>query len=335
MNVTPSKTYQNLVTKISETYVEGQRKAVRLINSSLVDTYWHIGQYIVEYEQGGNSKAEYGLTLLGKLANDLTLLHGKGFGTSNLANMRLFYTRFPIFQTVSGKLSWSHYVELSQIDMDLERQFYEKQTQLENWSIRELKRQKASALFLRLAASQDKVGILKLAEQGKIVEHPADILRDPYIFEFLKIPEPYQISEKELETRLLDSLQTFLLELGKGFTFVGRQYRITLDNKHYKVDLVFYHRILRCFVLIDLKIKKVEHADIGQMNMYMGYFDAEENVEGDIPPIGIILTREKNELLVKYATYGMNSQLFVSKYQLYLPEVEELRAQLEMILHME
>ena len=153
--------------------------------------------------------------------------------------------------------------------------------------------------------------------------------------EFLKIPEPYNISEKQLEKRLIDNLQTFLLELGKGFTFVGRQYRITLDNKHYKVDLVFYHRILRCFVLLDLKIDKLEHADIGQMNMYMGYFDAEENVEGDNPPIGIILTREKNELLVKYATYGMNSQLFVSKYQLYLPEVEELRAQLEMVLKME
>jgi predicted nuclease of restriction endonuclease-like (RecB) superfamily len=335
MNVTPSKTYKNLVSKISETYVDGQRKAVRLVNSSLVDTYWHIGQYIVECEQGGNSKAEYGLTLLGKLSNDLALLHGKGFGTSNLANMRLFYTRFPIFQTVSGKLSWSHYVELAQIDMDLERQFYEKQSILEKWSIRELKRQKDAALFLRLAVNQDKAGVLKLAEQGRLIEHPADILRDSYVFDFLKIPEPYHISEKDLEKRLLDNLQTFLLELGKGFTFVGRQYRITLDNKHYKVDLVFYHRILRCFVLLDLKIKKLQHADIGQMNMYMGYFDAEENVEGDNPPIGIILTREKNELLVKYATYGMNSQLFVSKYQLYLPEVEELRAQLEMILNME
>jgi predicted nuclease of restriction endonuclease-like (RecB) superfamily len=335
MNVTPSKTYQNLVSKISETYVEGQRKAVRLVNSSLVDTYWHIGQYIVEYEQGGNSKAEYGLKLLEKLSSDLSVRHGKGFSRSNIVRIRQFYLLYPIGATLSHQLSWSHYVELMGIELDLERQFYEKQSLLENWSLRELKRQKASSLFLRLAVSEDKSGILKLAEQGKIVEHPADILRDPYIFEFLKIPEPYQISEKELETRLLDNLQTFLLELGKGFTFVGRQYRITLDNKHYKVDLVFYHRILRCFVLIDLKIKKVEHADIGQMNMYMGYFDAEENVEGDNPPIGIILTREKNELLVKYATYGMNSQLFVSKYQLYLPEVEELRAQLEMILNME
>jgi predicted nuclease of restriction endonuclease-like (RecB) superfamily len=335
MNVTPSKTYKNLVAKISETYVEGQRKAVRLVNSSLVDTYWHIGQYIVEFEQRGNSKAEYGLTLLGKLANDLILMRGRGFSRPNLSNMRLFYIRFPICQTLSDKLSWSHYVELISIDMDLERQFYEKQSILEKWSIRELKRQKDAALFLRLAVNQDKAGVLKLAEQGRIVEHPADILRDSYVFDFLKIPEPYHISEKDLEKRLLDNLQTFLLELGKGFTFVGRQYRITLDNKHYKVDLVFYHRILRCFVLLDLKIKKLQHADIGQMNMYMGYFDAEENVEGDNPPIGIILTREKNELLVKYATYGMNSQLFVSKYQLYLPEVEELRAQLEMILNME
>jgi predicted nuclease of restriction endonuclease-like (RecB) superfamily len=335
MKVTPSKTYKNLVSKISETYVEGQRKAVRLVNSSLVDTYWHIGQYIVEFEQSGNARSEYGVKLLEKLSSDLTLRHGKGFSRSNVVRFRQFYTLYPIGATVSHQLSWSHYVELMNIDLDLERQFYEKQSILENWSLRELQRQKKTALFLRLAVNQDKAGVLKLAEQGKIVEHPADILRDSYVFDFLKIPEPYHISEKQLEKRLIDNLQTFLLELGKGFTFVGRQYRITLDNKHYKVDLVFYHRILRCFVLLDLKIDKLQHADIGQMNMYMGYFDAEENVEGDNPPIGIILTREKNELLVKYATYGMNSQLFVSKYQLYLPEVEELRAQLEMILNME
>ena len=187
-------------------------------------------------------------------------------------------------------------------------------------------------MFLRLAASQNKAGILQLATQGQIVEQPTDLLREPYVFEFLKIPEPYQVSETHLETVLCDHLQQFLLELGKGFTFVGRQYRITLANTHYKVDLVFYHRILRCFVLIDLKINEVQHHDIGQMNMYLGYFASEENIEGDNPPIGIILTKNKDELLVEYATYEMNSQLFVQKYQLYLPDREALRHELEMTL---
>ncbi len=173
---------------------------------------------------------------------------------------------------------------------------------------------------------------MQLAEKGKIVAQPEDLLRAPYVFEFLKIPEPHHLSEKELETRLLDNLQSFLLELGKGFTFVGRQYRITVDNEHYRVDLVFYHRFLRCFVLIDLKIEKLKHHDIGQMNMYLGYFAKEEYFEGDNPPVGIILTRHKDELLVEFATYGMSSQLFVSKYQLYLPNEAELRAKLEEVL---
>jgi predicted nuclease of restriction endonuclease-like (RecB) superfamily len=220
-------------------------------------------------------------------------------------------------------------VELLKLDDPLERSFYEKQTVLENWSIRELKRQKETSLFLRLAASKDKAGVLKLAAKGNIIEHPSDLLRDPYVFEFLKIPEPHHISELQLETQLCDHLQQFLLELGKGFTFVGRQYRMTLNNTHYRVDLVFYHRILRCFVLIDLKLNEVQHHDIGQMNMYLGYFANEENGEGDNPPIGIILSRNKDELVVEYATYQMSSQLFVQKYQLYLPEREDLRREIE------
>jgi predicted nuclease of restriction endonuclease-like (RecB) superfamily len=246
--------------------------------------------------------------------------------------MRLCFIKYPDTDLLSHQLTWSHYLELLKIDHDLERSFYEKQAILEKWTIRELKRQKSSSLFLRLAASQDKAGVLQLAEQGKIVERPEDILRDPYVFEFLKIPEPYQVSEKDLEARLIDNLQSFLLELGKGFTFVGRQYGITIDNERYRVDLVFYHRYLRCFVLLDLKMEKVKHHDIGQMNMYLGYFAKEEYFEGDNPPIGIILTRQKDELLVEFATYGMSSQLFVSKYQLYLPNEAELRAELEYIL---
>jgi predicted nuclease of restriction endonuclease-like (RecB) superfamily len=215
---------------------------------------------------------------------------------------------------------------LVKIDNELERGFYYQQNILENWSVRELRRQKGSGLFLRLASSKDKQKVLELARKGQIIENPEDIVKDVFVFEFLKIPEPYIVSENELETRLIDNLQTFLLELGKGFTFVGRQYRIVLNNTVYRVDLVFYHRILRCFVLTDLKINDVKHSGIGQMNMYRGYFNREEKAEGDNPPIRISLPNEKDELLVEYATYGMSSQLFVSKYQLYLPNKEELRA---------
>jgi predicted nuclease of restriction endonuclease-like (RecB) superfamily len=246
--------------------------------------------------------------------------------------MRLLYLRFPISQKPSHQLSWSHYVELLKLDDELERQFYEHQAIKEHWSVPELKRQKSASLFLRLAAGKDKAGILQLARKGQVVGQPADILREPYVFEFLKITEPHQMSETQLETLLCDHLQPFLLELGKGFTFVGRQYRISINNTHYRVDLVFYHRILRCFVLIDLKLDEVKHHHIGQMNLYLGYFANEENIEGDNPPIGIILSRQKDELLVEYATYQMDSQLFVQKYQLYLPDRESLQRELELTL---
>lgn len=320
-----TETYQNLVGRISESYLAGQKRAVQAVNTSLVQTYWEIGQYIVEFEQDGKATAEYGKRLLERLSFDLTNLYGKGFSRSNLNHMRQFYKYYPICEKPSHKLSWSHYVELIKIDDDLERSFYEKQTIIENWSIPELKRQKKTSLFLRLASSKDKEGILQLAQKGKIIEKPTDLLREPYVLEFLKIPEPYQLSETDLEQHIIDNLQHFLLELGKGFAFIGRQYRITLGNRPHYVDLVFYHRILKCFVLIDLKMDEAGYEDVGQMNMYMGYFAKEENVEGDNPPIGIILARHKDELLIEYATYESNSQLFVQKYQLYLPEKEELR----------
>lgn len=335
MGLAPVDDYQRLLGQISETYTQGRVQAFRAVNTQLLATYWQIGQAIVEFEQGGKAKAEYGKALLTNLSKDLTVRCGKGFSRSNLVYMRLLYQRYPISQMPSDRLSWSHYVELLKIDGDLERGFYEKQAISERWSVAELKRQKETALFLRLAAGKDKQGVLKLSQQGLVVEQASDILRDPYVFEFLKIPEPYLPSEIELETLLCDHLQQFLLELGKGFTFVGRQYRITINNAHYRVDLVFYHRILRCFVLLDLKINEVQHQDIGQMNLYMGYFANEENVEGDNPPIGIILTRNKDELLVEYATYQMNSQLFVQKYQLYLPNEEELRRELTQIWQVE
>lgn len=206
-------------------------------------------------------------------------------------NIQLTDTYWQISQKPSHQLSWSHYVELLKIDDPLERNFYEKQSIIENWSVPELKRQKDTALFLRLASGKNKGDVLQLASNGRLIAQASDLLRDPYVFEFLKIPEPYLPSENQLETLLFDHLQQFLLELGKGFTFVGSQYRITISNRHYKVDLVFYHRIFRCFVLIDLKINELQHDDIGQMN----------------------------------------SQLFVQKYQLYLPNEQELRRELEKI----
>jgi predicted nuclease of restriction endonuclease-like (RecB) superfamily len=324
--------YQSLISSISNTYSIGRQKAITAINTNMVETYWKIGQYIVEFEQGGSSKAEYGKALLENLSKDLSRLHGKGFSLSNLYMMRQFFIKYPIFQTVSGKfnrLSWSHICELITIDNELERQFYEVQCQIENWNVRELQRQKRSSLFWRLAASKDKEGILQLAKKGQSLNQPTDIIREPCILEFLKIPEPYQLTETDLETRLIDHLQNFLLELGKGFAFIGRQYRITLGNTNYYVDLVFYHRILKCFVLIDLKKDKAGYEDVGQMNMYLGYFENEENTDGDNPPIGIVLAKEKDDLLIKYAMHNISSQLFINKYQLYLPDKEELRQLIE------
>lgn len=320
-----NKEYQKLVGQISDTYQQGQKNVAITVNAHLVETYWKIGQQIVEFEQGGNTKAEYGKMLLPTLSKDLSLAFGKGFSLSNLNRIRQFYIVFPISAELPHNLSWTHFVELLKIDDPLERSFYAKQTALENWSSTQLIRQKKSSLFLRLASSKDKEGILKLANQGQIIEKPTDLIKEPYILDFLKIPEPYHLSETELEKRIVENLQHFLLELGKGFAFIGRQYRITLGNRHHYVDLVFYHRILKCFVLIDLKKEEAGYEDVGQMNMYLGYFENEENTEGDNPPIGIVLAKEKDELLVQYAIHNISSQLFVSKYQLYLPNREELQ----------
>lgn len=267
--------------------------------------------------------------MLENLSQDLSLVHGKGFSRSNLNNMRLFYQRYPICEELPHKLCWTHFCELVKIDDPLERSFYEKQTIIENWSTTDLIRQKRSSLFLRLAALKNKEGILLLANNGQKAQQPTDIIRDPCVLEFLKIHEPYYLTETDLEKRLIEHLQHFLLELGKGFAFIGRQYRITLGNRNHYVDLVFYHRILKCFVLIDLKNEEAGYEDVGQMNMYLGYFEKEENTEGDNPPIGIVLAKEKDELLVEYAMHNISSQLFVNKYQLYLPNKEELRQVIE------
>ena len=334
MEIKPQPTdYQSLLQSISNRYEQGRANIAAYVNTEIVSTYWQIGQYIVEFEQGGSSKATYGKGLLENLSKDLSLAYGKGFSLSNIKRMRQFYTVFPIGAELPHQLSWTHFVELLKIDDKLERSFYMQQVMLEKWSTTELIRQKKVSLFLRLAASKDKEGILKLAHQGQIIEKPADLIREPYVLEFLKIPEPYHLSETDLETRLIEHLQHFLLELGKGFAFIGRQYRITLGNRNHYVDLVFYHRILKCFVLIDLKKEEAGYEAVGQMNMYLGYFENEENTDGDNPPIGIVLAKEKDDLLVQYAMHNISSQLFVSKYQLYLPDRDELQALIEKQLH--
>ena len=331
-NLINNKEYSQLIENIGNTITNARENSFRAVNKELVVSYWNIGRYIVEFEQAGNLKADYGKQLLLSLSKDLTISYGKGFSRSNLQYMRLLYQYFPICQTLSGKLSWSHFVELLTIDDELERSFYEQQVIHENWSVRELKRQKSTALFQRIALSKDKEEILKLAKQGNKIENENDLIRDPYVFEFLGLPENNLYSENELENKLLNNLQLFLLELGKGFAFVGRQYRITLNNKHYFVDLVFYHYILKCFVLIDLKVNKLEHYDIGQMIMYLNYFAKERNNEYDDEPIGIILTKEKDDLLVEYTTASISNKLAVAKYQTYLPNKKLLQERLRAII---
>lgn len=324
--------YSKLLTDIGELLSAGRQSAAQKINTVLLETYWNIGNRIVEFEQKGRRKAEYGSTLLTQLSKDLRLKYGKGFSKSNIYLMRLFYVNYRKFQTVSGKLGWSKYCELLAINDDLARSFYEKQCIKENWSVRELKRQINASLFERVALSKDKRGVLELAAKGSLIEKPNDLIKDPYVFEFLNFPERDRYSEKDLQSQLVEKLGHFLLELGKGFAFIGQQYRITLNNTHYYVDLVFYHRILKCFVLIDLKRGKVDHQDIGQMNLYLNYFKHEENTEGDAEPVGLVLVAAKDEILVKYATGSISNQLFVSKYQMYLPEKALLEQELRELL---
>lgn len=331
MNSVTSK-YDQLLNQIGFSLQSARENAIRAINTELVKANWEIGRHIVEFEQDGKEKAEYGSSLLSYLAKDLKLKFGKGFSKSNIYLCRQFYLKYPIFQTVSGKLSWSHYSELLTISDDFARSFYEKQALEESWSYREMKRQIDTSLFHRLALSKNKEEVLMLSKKGQKLISAKDLIKDPYVFEFLNIPNEKLVKEKNLEKKLVDNLEKFLLELGKGFSFIARQYKITIDNEHYFVDLVFYHRILKCFVLIDLKSRKVKHYDIGQMNLYLNYFKDEENMIEDNAPIGIIIAADKNEFLVKYATGGISNNIFISKYQLYLPDQKLLEDKIKELI---
>ena len=325
--------YQKLIENISLAFTTARKNVVSAVNIEMLNAYWTIGKGIVEFEQKGEQKATYGKRLLENISKDLNLKYGKGFSRSNLNYMRLFYVKYPKSETVSHKLSWSHYFELLKVEDNLAREFYQNQAEIENWTVRELKRQKKTGLFHRLALSQDKEAVLELSKKGHFVKSEKDLIKDPYVFEFLGIPENKQYSENDVEKAIINNLQSFLLELGKGFAFIGRQQRITLNNKHYYVDLVFYHTKLKCYVLIDLKIGEVEYEHIGQMKLYLGYYEKEISDEVDNKPIGIILSEEKDDIMVEYSMLNDTSKLIVSKYQLYLPEIDELKMKVKEIIN--
>lgn len=324
--------YLQLIDSITVLWDSAKTKAISAVNTELLEANWQTGKYIVEYEQQGKNRAEYGKQLLVSLAKDLTSKKGKGFSRSNLVYMRKFYLAFPICETVSHKLTWSHYFELLKCDNPLEMQFYYNEAIKEGWKVRELKRQMKSCLFQRLALSTDKAGVLALANEGHQVQTPQDIIRDPFVLEFTGLPKQKYYKESELEKSLKDHMEQFLLEMGRGFAFVGRQYVMQIGSRQFKVDMVFYHCILKCYVLIDLKRAEIKHGDIGQMNLYLNYFKTEVCQPDDNPPIGIVLGARRDELLMEYALEGITNQLFVARYQLYLPKREELQAQLDKVL---
>ena len=297
----------------------------------MTQTYFQIGKRIVEEEQGGESRAEYGKSLLKLLSVQLSNEFGKGFSVDNLENMRRFYLAFQKSETVSRKfkLSWSHYIFLTRIENIDERNFYEIESIENSWSLRELKRQFDTGLFERLKLSSDKQKIKELSLNGQVVQTVQDLIKDPYILEFVGLPELSVYSESELEQKLIDKLEHFLLELGKGFTFVARQKRITIDEKHFKVDLVFYNRLLKSFVVIDLKIGELKHQDIGQMMMYVNYFDRFEKTDDENSTIGIILCKDKSKALVELTLPKDNNQIYASKYLTILPNKEEFKKLLE------
>ncbi len=352
---------KNLYSKIVELLAAARQNVVRTVNQTMVYTYYEIGRMIVEDEQHGKERAEYGKQVLKELSKRLSNEFGKGFSKRNLEQMRLFYLTYSIAQTTSAQLekvknndssiqqtasaelendknidlkiyekpsrkfilSWSHYLKLMRIENLNERSFYEIECASNNWSLKELERQFNSALYERLVLSRNKEGVKQLAEKGQVIEKPLDFLKDPYILEFLNLSEHKEYSENDLESEIIDKLEHFLLELGKGFTFAGRQVRLTFDESHFKADLVFYNRLLKCFVIIDLKIGKLTHQDIGQMQMYVNYYDRIIKLPEENKTIGIILCKDKSKTLVEFTLLQDNDSIFASKYQTILPDKQD------------
>jgi len=345
--LTEAAATQALVTQIAEVVENARQHVITQVNTTMVCTYYEIGRIIVEHEQRGKKRASYGAKMLPNLAKRLTAQLGKGFSVDNLENMRRLYLTYreEISETVSRKsvskksetpstelkilpqrftLSWSHYLFLMRISNPQERAFYETEAATEQWSLRELRRQFNSALYERLSLSRDKKSVAALSKEGLVIERPQDIVKDPYILEFLGLPEDSRYSESSLEQRIIDELQNFLLELGKGYTFVGRQMRLTFEEQHFYVDLVFFNRLLQCFVLVDLKIGDITHQDLGQMQMYVNYYDRKVKLPTENPTVGILLCKKKNDAVVEMTLPEDNNNIFASQYELVLPDKKAL-----------
>jgi predicted nuclease of restriction endonuclease-like (RecB) superfamily len=350
----------DLYTRVADLLNKARQAVTRNVNQIMVYTYYEIGRIIIEDEQAGQQRAKYGRSVLKELSGKLTKKFGKGFSVDNLENMRSFYSTYSqqqiedrkniISEKMSRKsagqihlqksaiksrippafgLSWSHYLKLMRIDNTEERKFYEIEALNNNWSLRELERQFNSALYERLLLSNNRKKVKDLASKGQVVERPQDLIKEPYVLEFLGLPEKTYYSESDLEQKIIDKLQHFLLELGKGFTFVGRQVRLTFAEKHFRVDLVFYNRILKCFVLIDLKIGSLTHQNLGQMQMYTNYYDRFIKLPEENKTIGIILCKAKNKALVEITLPENNKTIFASKYQMILPSKTDLQNLIE------
>ena len=331
IDITIKQMEKTIVNDIKAILNEARQQAYTAVNFAMVQAYWLVGKRIVDEEQGGEAKAKYGDAVLKQLSKSLSGDLGKGFSYANLRNFRQFYLTYPdqeICYTLCSKLTWSHNRLIMRIDSQAKRTWYLNETIANNWSVRNLERNINSFYFERILSSNEKNEVINSELSGE--RHLAnDFIKDPYVFEFLNIPQPYKANEHEIETALIGNLQKFLLELGKGFSFVGRQFRISTETSHFFIDLVFYNYILKCFVLFDLKTHKLTHQDTGQMDMYIRMFDDLQRTEGDNPTIGIILCSEKDETVVKYSILKENEQLFASRYRLYLPSEDELIAEIE------
>lgn len=329
------KTNEKMIQEITNLVNEVKTNLTREINKSITYVYWNIGRIIVSNENENNNRLEYGKEVLKGLSNELTKYLGKGYSVTNLKYMRTFYKVYPNYDEISEKLSWTHYCELMIIKDNDKRHFYEKECINSNWSVKELQRQLDTSLFERLLLSDGKANkekVLELSKKGQILSKPSDIVKQPYVFEFLGVKEPKPLLEKDLEYKLIRHIEDFLLELGKGFMFVGSQQRITLNNVDYYVDMVFYNKFLKSYVLIDLKMNNLKAENLGQMNMYLNYYENVVNSEDDGKPIGIILCAEKDNVMLEYALGGLSNNIFASTYTYYIPDKEQLISEVEKVL---
>lgn len=325
----PSNTIEPLYKEVKQIIEESRNTVYRAANFAMVQTYWNIGKLIVEDEQKGAERAEYGKALVKELSTKLTT-YGTNFSQRNLWYMRQFYQVFPKVNAVRSELSWTHYRMLLKVDNETARMYYMQSAVEQNWSTRDLERQIHTQYYERILSSNPKeVPEIPMQEGELELAQPKDVIKDPFVLEFLDIKPNEKIQEKELESALMDQLQSFLLELGKGFSFVGRQYKISAEEKHFYVDLVFYNYILKCFVLIDLKTTELTHENIGQMDFYVRYFEDQVKLEGDHPTIGLILCAEKNNAIAKYSLLSESKQIFASEYKTHLPTEEELQKAIE------